>query len=370
VKIADFGLSRDLAPAGQPVNLTQSGVTMGTPLYMSPEQVKGLSVDSRSDIYSLGVTCYHMLAGRPPFRGATAFDVAIQQVQAEPPPLRSIRPDLPPELCGVVHKMMAKDPEARYQTGRDVLRDLTRLRDGLTGTSSINASQLFADLGDGQQNTLVEQRPVPAHRRFRWLPLAAAASVVVALAAGAGFGWYYRHPSPPPAVPPGIDAGAGGALLSPQELERTLQADVERYSNPGKDQGKVLTGYNLNLELGLFYLDQKRWDDADQLFKKLMTNPGQVTEYAYLGRMGHAIVLGLQSHYKESNELFLEVQKERGFDQPPGRTAMPEPAVHPIRNPKLRQWVAEALEYNYKNDVKSFPKALEPWRKPGGSPKG
>jgi serine/threonine-protein kinase len=370
VKIADFGLSRDLAPAGQPVNLTQSGVTMGTPLYMSPEQVKGLPVDSRSDIYSLGVTCYHMLAGRPPFRGATAFDVAIQHVQAEPAPLRSIRPDLPPELCGVVHKMMAKDPEARYQTGRDVLRDLTRLRDGLTGTSSINVSQLFADLGDGQQNTLVEQRPVPAHRRFRWLPLAAAASIVVALAAGAGFGWYYRHPSPPPPVPPGIDAGAGDAHLSPQELERTLQADVERYSNPGKDQGKVLTGYNLNLELGLFYLDQKRWDDADQLFKKLMTNPGQVTEYAYLGRMGHAIVLGLQSHYKESNELFLEVQKERGFDQPPGRTAKPEPAVHPIRNPKLRQWVAEALEYNYKNDVKSFPKALEPWRKPGGSPKG
>src|SRR5207302_8015106 len=78
VKIADFGLSRNLEPEGQPLNLTRSGVTMGTPLYMSPEQVQGLKVDGRTDIYSLGVTCFHMLAGEPPFRGETAFDVALK----------------------------------------------------------------------------------------------------------------------------------------------------------------------------------------------------------------------------------------------------------------------------------------------------
>src|SRR5438270_2906617 len=73
VKVADFGLSRVLAGDQQPLHITQSGVTMGTPLYMSPEQVEGLSVDARTDIYSFGVTCYHMLSGEPPYRGKTAF---------------------------------------------------------------------------------------------------------------------------------------------------------------------------------------------------------------------------------------------------------------------------------------------------------
>src|SRR5438445_10385697 len=69
VKVADFGLSRVREGDRPPLNLTQSGVTMGTPLYMSPEQVQSQPVDARTDIYSFGVTCYHMLTGEPPFRG-------------------------------------------------------------------------------------------------------------------------------------------------------------------------------------------------------------------------------------------------------------------------------------------------------------
>ena len=74
VKVADFGLSRFFAGDIQPTNLTQSGIALGTPLYMAPEQVQGQPTDHRTDIYSLGVTCYHLLSGEPPFRGATAFD--------------------------------------------------------------------------------------------------------------------------------------------------------------------------------------------------------------------------------------------------------------------------------------------------------
>src|SRR5262245_4365022 len=137
VKVTDFGLSRSFA-TDTPIHLTQSGVTMGTPLYMSPEQVRGQTVDPRSDIYSFGVTCYHMLAGEPPFRGATAFDVALQHVQGEVRPLASIRPDLPPDLCAIVHTMMARRPEDRYQSAREILNDLARLRDGLP-TSTVPA---------------------------------------------------------------------------------------------------------------------------------------------------------------------------------------------------------------------------------------
>src|SRR5207249_808228 len=103
VKVADFGLSRVFSEdGGQPLHLTQSGVTMGTPLYMSPEQVEGKkSIDHRTDIYSFGVTCYHMFAGHPPFKGTSPFEVAVQHVQKEPQPLGEIRPDLPPELCAI-----------------------------------------------------------------------------------------------------------------------------------------------------------------------------------------------------------------------------------------------------------------------------
>src|SRR5262249_34748878 len=105
VKVTDFGLSRCFS-ADSPLHLTQSGVTMGTPLYMSPERARGQPVDPRSDIYSFGVPCSHMLAGEPPFRGSTAFDVALQHVQGEVRPLGTIRTDLPAELCAIVHKMM------------------------------------------------------------------------------------------------------------------------------------------------------------------------------------------------------------------------------------------------------------------------
>jgi serine/threonine-protein kinase len=84
VKVTDFGLSRFFAGEQPATHLTQSGVTLGTPLYMSPEQVQGSAVDHRSDIYSFGVTCYHLLAGEPPFRGTSAFDVALKHVQEQP----------------------------------------------------------------------------------------------------------------------------------------------------------------------------------------------------------------------------------------------------------------------------------------------
>ena len=80
---------------------------MGTPLYMSPEQVEGKPVDPRSDVYSFGITCYHMLAGQAPFRGDNAFEVALQHVQTQAKRLEEIRDDLPPALCAIVFKMKA-----------------------------------------------------------------------------------------------------------------------------------------------------------------------------------------------------------------------------------------------------------------------
>ncbi len=125
VKVADFGLARVIRENDtEATSLTQIGITMGTPLYMSPEQVEGRSLDHRSDLYSFGVLCYHMLTGKPPFVGDTALAVAVQHVKKQPGALEEQRPDLPPALCRIVHRLLAKDPDDRWPSCGELLREL------------------------------------------------------------------------------------------------------------------------------------------------------------------------------------------------------------------------------------------------------
>jgi serine/threonine-protein kinase len=127
IKVTDFGLARINDDASRQA-LTQIGITMGTPLYMSPEQVEGRQLDSRSDIYSLGVTVYHTLAGQPPFEGENALAIAVQQVKDHAQPLTELRPDVPVELCQIVHRMMAKDPADRPQDPSSLLKELRKVK--------------------------------------------------------------------------------------------------------------------------------------------------------------------------------------------------------------------------------------------------
>lgn len=119
VKVADFGLAR---VREHDLGLTQDGTTLGTPLYMSPEQAEGREVDPRSDLYSLGATVYHLLAGRPPFSGTTGVAVAMAHVRDPLVPLGSLRPDLPESLVIIVDRLLAKRPDQRYETAGDLLR--------------------------------------------------------------------------------------------------------------------------------------------------------------------------------------------------------------------------------------------------------
>jgi eukaryotic-like serine/threonine-protein kinase len=127
IKVTDFGLAR-FQSKNQKSDLTQIGIAMGTPLYMSPEQIEGRDVDHRSDLYSLGVTAYHMLAGKPPFEGDTPLAVALQHLNKQAEDMALIRPDVSSELCQVVHKLMAKKPEDRFQSASDFLRELRKIR--------------------------------------------------------------------------------------------------------------------------------------------------------------------------------------------------------------------------------------------------
>jgi serine/threonine-protein kinase len=118
VKVADFGLARVLTAD---VELTQDGTTLGTPLYMSPEQGQGSHVDARSDLYSLGATVYHLLTGHPPFAGPTPVSVVLAHIQEPLVPLATLRPDLPAGLCGIVERLLAKRADERFQSAADML---------------------------------------------------------------------------------------------------------------------------------------------------------------------------------------------------------------------------------------------------------
>lgn len=122
VKVADFGLAR-LSEAATP-RITREGITLGTPLYMSPEQVEGRQVDSRSDLYSLGVTAYHLLSGEPPFVGETALAVAVRHLNEAPPSIHTRRDALPASLADVIHRLMAKSPDERYASPSALLEAL------------------------------------------------------------------------------------------------------------------------------------------------------------------------------------------------------------------------------------------------------
>jgi serine/threonine-protein kinase len=119
VKVADFGLARVLE---DDLELTQQGMTLGTPLYMSPEQAAGRPVDVRSDLYSLGASVYHLLAGQPPFTGSTSLAVALAHQREQVMPLAAYRPELPAGLGRIVEQLLAKLPEERCDSPTDLLQ--------------------------------------------------------------------------------------------------------------------------------------------------------------------------------------------------------------------------------------------------------
>jgi serine/threonine-protein kinase len=129
VKVADFGIARALGAAVEE-GLTQTGSVMGTATYLSPEQAQGSQPDPRSDIYSLGVVMYEMVAGRAPFIGDNAVGIAYQQVHGVPPALSEFASDAPREFEAIVAKCMAKSADRRYVNANALRDDLRRFSAG------------------------------------------------------------------------------------------------------------------------------------------------------------------------------------------------------------------------------------------------
>src|SRR6266566_2821130 len=147
VKVLDFGLAKlteplppesvDAEAETKALVQTDQGVVLGTVAYMSPEQARGLAVDARTDIFSLGVVIYELVAGQAPFGGATKSDLIVALLERDPPPLARFIAEAPAELERIVMKALDKDREERYQTAKDLLIDLKRLKQKLVVDAEI-----------------------------------------------------------------------------------------------------------------------------------------------------------------------------------------------------------------------------------------
>jgi serine/threonine-protein kinase len=165
VKVLDFGLAK-LSEKNTPVTSSEAatlskkgtdpGTIMGTVQYMSPEQARGKVVDTRSDIFSLGVVLYEMIAGRAPFTGESSTDVLAAILDKEPPPLLRFVDELPTELQRIVQKCLRKERDERYQTMKGLLADLKELRDELALEAKLERSIRPASIVESQVTLIAD----------------------------------------------------------------------------------------------------------------------------------------------------------------------------------------------------------------------
>ncbi len=299
VKVADFGLAQ--VSHEEQLHLTQEGVTMGTPLYMSPEQVKGRKLDQRSDIYSFGVSCYHMLAGRTPFVGETAVAVAVQHLQDQPEPLGELRKDLPAPLCAIVHRMLAKDPKDRYDTAAAVLADVRRILKALKETGSANDVDI--------RDLSVATADAATTARTRRSVLALVGLCILVAGGGAALGWWRRTPNIIDAAKP-----AQTNLVDPKSTAQEQYIDA-MFAGGTEDAFLAVRNYHpdpqglwqirATEQLALMYLRQTgRADDAQRELDSLSTFSDD-PRFALEARLGEAVLAAYEDHDLRTAETIL-----------------------------------------------------------------
>jgi len=184
VKVTDFGIARAGVSA-----MTQTGAILGTAHYISPEQAQGQNADARSDLYSLGIVLYEMLAGSAPFSGDNPVTIAMKHVQEKIPSIKSVNPNVPDSVASVINKLLAKNPEERYQSATELKQDLSSAMKGLPLTAAVASEQETVIINPKKEAVPATRRPAgrpKPKKKSKLLPVAS----VLAIAALIGLVWW------------------------------------------------------------------------------------------------------------------------------------------------------------------------------------
>ncbi|WP_051717861.1 protein kinase domain-containing protein [Streptomyces megasporus] len=287
VKICDFGIARLGHDIGFTAKLTGDGVTMGTPHYMSPEQIAGAPLDHRSDLYSLGCVLYETATGAPPFDLDDAWGVLIGHSDTEPRPPRELRPDLPEELERIILDLLAKDPDERPEDAAELGH-----RTAVARRSACPAEEWAA-------------QPLPPPRTPRWAHGMSTGAKAVA-----------GRPASP------VSPGYPGALSGPW----TVPGRTPDPSGPPADLPAVLAHrHSAGLSLGRL----GRWDEAVEAHRAVAAERARVLgadhpdTLASRHEVAHALVR--LERWEEALELFHQVARDRarvlGPDHPDALTS-------------------------------------------------
>ena len=202
VYVADFGLAVSI---GQATNITHSGQLIGSPAYMSPEQVTGEPIDATTDVYALGVILYRMATGILPFKGGTQLETMSQRLHQEPPPLSQAAPEMPDELASVIHRCLQRAPKNRYPSASELVADLDAIAAGLPMPSERSLPEL------GPSLTGTQRGPAPAQVRTK-RPWRVAGGLGLTLVAAASL-FATRFFRPPPTA--SLVTSSESALATP-----------------------------------------------------------------------------------------------------------------------------------------------------------
>ena len=195
VKVGDFGIARM-----EGSDLTEAGVTLGTPGYAAPEIVRGGVADARSDVFALGALAYRLLTGEKPFRGNTREGIALDVMQSNPPPPADVRPEVPTQVSAAVMRALAKSPEDRTASAAAFRRDLTGVSAAAPASPPRTTAPAALVRTEPAPPTATVAVPPPPRRRRALV----AALMVLAVGAGIGAAWLLlnRSRSPEAAVAP------------------------------------------------------------------------------------------------------------------------------------------------------------------------
>ena len=284
--VADFGIARAVG-ANDRDQLTGTGLTLGTPAYMSPEQAAGeRDLDGRSDVYSLGVVLYEMLAGEPPFGGATAQVILARRLTETARPLRAVRETIPEPVERAVSKAMARAPADRYATAAAFGRAIERAA-AATRTGATVAVQ-------------------PAGRRIRWLPLVAPATIGILIGLGVLFGWFRK---------------SHAASAEPAGVKRLAVLPFENLGRPEDDYFADGITDEVRGKLAALPGLQVTASGSSAHYKKTTETPPQIArelgvEYLLVGKVRWEKGAGGQSRVRVSPELVQASTGSTKWQQP------------------------------------------------------